>query len=308
MVGVDNLSPYFFPSLKAERERRLRKLNGFISVRADITDLAALTRVFDEYQPEYVVNLAAQAGVRFSIKNPQLYEKTNIAGFLNVLESCRRFRVSRLVYASSSSVYGGLHHLPFRETDRVDSPISLYAATKLANEAMAHCYSHLFGFTALGLRYFTVYGPFGRPEMAMWLFAEKILAGEPIPVFNEGRMRRDFTYIDDIVAGTIALLFAEQVTGHAVFNIGAGHCEDLEEMIGLLEDSLGRRATRQPLPMQPGDVPASWADVSRLQDATGYCPVVTIREGVPRFARWYLDHPDIAASVRQERLASEEQP
>lgn len=303
VVGVDDLNPRFFPALKAERDRLLRQHSEFMPARVDLLDLDGLDRLFAEHRPQRVVHLAAMTGVRYSVSQPFLYQKTNIEGFLNILELCRRHQLERLVYASSSSVYGDRSEVPFRETDRVDTPVSLYAATKRADELMAHAYADLHGMSILGLRFFTVYGPWSRPDMATWIFAEKILAGEPLPIWNRGRMRRDFTYIDDIIGGTAALLFADLEPGHDVFNIGAGHAENLSEMIDVLERELGRTAERELLPMQPGDVLQTWADCSKLASVTGYQPAVSLQEGLPRFVAWYLEQSKLAAAVRTERAA-----
>ena len=304
VVGVDHFGPLFFPGLKRERDRRLRDEHpGFTSVEADIADLEAVRAVFATHRPDLVANLAAMTGVRYSVEDPFVYQRSNVQGFLNVLECARRAGVPRVVYASSSSVYGSQVTMPYRETDRADAPISLYAATKRSTELIAHAYASLFGMTLIGLRYFTVYGPWGRPDMAVWSFAERIAAGEPVPVYDFGRMRRDFTFVDDIVEGTAAVLDAPGLSGHEVFNIGAGRCEDLDEVIRLLEAGIGRPAVRQPMPAQPGDVPATWADVSKLEAAVGYRPRTTIGEGIPAFVEWYLANPAVAESVRRERSA-----
>lgn len=307
VVGVDDFNPYFFTVLKRARDADLRKLSSFKSIETDVSDLAALESVFASHPIELVVHLAAQAGVRYSLKNPFIYERSNVAGFLNVLELSRRYKVKRVVYASSSSVYGNREATPCKEDDRVDNPVSLYAATKRADELIAHSYAYVYGMDIVGLRYFTVYGPWGRPDMAVWIFTERILASEPIPIFNDGRMWRDFTYIDDIVDGTLSVLFASGIKGHDVYNIGAGRCVELGAVIRTLEEALGRKAVLDPKPLEPGDVLATWADVSKLKRLTGYSPKTPIEVGIPAFVGWYLAHPDITEAVRKERSNGKEQ-
>ncbi|HZV53382.1 MAG TPA: NAD-dependent epimerase, partial [Rhodocyclaceae bacterium] len=269
VVGVDNLNDYYEVSLKEARLARLRPKSGFAERRLDIADREGMATLFRQERPDAVINLAAQAGVRYSLKNPLAYADSNLLGFVNVLEGCRHNGVKHLVYASSSSVYGGNTKVPFAEDDNVDHPVSLYAATKKANELMAYSYSHLYGIPSTGLRFFTVYGPWGRPDMAYFSFTQAILAGRPIDVFNHGRMRRDFTYIDDIAEGVVRVL--DKPAGgqppHAVFNIGNHQPVELMEFIGILENSLGRKATYNFLPMQDGDVPITYADTARLQQA-----------------------------------------
>lgn len=302
VIGCDNLCAYYPVSLKHRRLQALaEKAGDFVFVEADLCDDAALEAIFQQWRPSRVCNLAAQAGVRHSILNPKAYQKSNLEGFLNILECCRYGEVERLVYASSSSVYGGNTNLPFAETDRVETPISLYAATKRANELMAHCYTHLYGLPTVGLRFFTVYGPWGRPDMAMWIFAEKIIAGEPIPVFNQGRMQRDFTYVDDIVSGVIASLFSSELAPFELFNLGNHRMEKLLDMIGLIETALGCKAELNMLPIQPGDVPASYADISRAQKKLDFLPRTPLAEGIPQFCSWYQAHPEIASEVRAWR-------
>jgi UDP-glucuronate 4-epimerase len=295
VIGYDSVCDYYPTSIK---RRRLEILAGHgersIFVEADLCDFETMEATFKTHQPELVCNLAAQAGVRYSIEKPFVYQKANLEGFLNILECCRHNGVQRLVYASSSSVYGGNKDMPFSEDARVDGPISLYAATKKANELMAHCYSHLYGLQTVGLRFFTVYGPWGRPDMAMWIFAEKILRGEPIPVFNHGKMQRDFTYYEDIVSGVCGSLFTPGLDPCEVFNLGNHNCEVLMDMINLIEDGIGRKAELNLLPMQPGDVPATYADISRAQSKLGFEPTTPINVGVPKFCEWYLAHPEFA--------------
>jgi UDP-glucuronate 4-epimerase len=290
VVGLDNFNDYYSPALKRDRDRALRQYPGFVSVEGDLADLPLLTSLFETHTPGKICHLAAQAGVRYSLVNPFAYQKSNLEGFLNLLELARRHQVERFVYASSSSVYGGLTELPFSETQRVDTPISLYAATKRADELMAHSYTHLFGLPTVGLRYFTVYGPWGRPDMAMWLFTDAMLRGQPIKVFNYGRMRRDFTYIDDIVQGTVAALMAQGLEPYEIINLGNHRCEELARVIELLEQELGRKAEQNLLPIQPGDVPATYADIGKARAKLGFQPATPIEEGVPRFVKWYLDY------------------
>ena len=303
VLGFDNLNAYYDPRLKQARLERLQPHPNFSFVRGSLEDRTALNAAVSDFKPARVVNLAAQAGVRYSLENPQAYIDSNIVGFVNVLEACRHAHVEHLVYASSSSVYGANRKLPFSVDDNVDHPVSLYAATKKANELMAHTYSHLFGLPTTGLRFFTVYGPWGRPDMALFLFTRKILAGEPIDVFNHGRHTRDFTYIDDIVEGVIRAL--DHVPGpdpdydpmattpgsssapYRLYNIGNHQPTELLRYIEVLEDCLGRKAERRLLPLQPGDVPDTFADVESLRRDVGYAPSTPIEVGVARFVDWY---------------------
>ena len=305
VLGFDNLNAYYDPLLKEARLQRLLPLPGFSFVKGSLEDRAAVEAAFEEFKPQRVVNLAAQAGVRYSLENPQAYIDSNIVGFMNILEACRHRSIEHLVYASSSSVYGANKKLPFAVEDSVDHPVSMYATTKKANELMAHTYSHLFNLPTTGLRFFTVYGPWGRPDMALFLFTRKILAGEAIDVFNHGRHTRDFTYIDDIVEGVIRTL--DRVPGpdlsydpmnptpasssapYRVYNIGNHQPVELLRYIEVLEDCLDRKAERNLLPLQPGDVPDTYADVAALQRDTGYAPSTSIETGVRRFVDWYRD-------------------
>ena len=308
VVGFDNFNPYYDPALKRARIAQLqvtaaRTDTSWALIEADLEDRAAVEAAFTQHKPTTVIHLAAQAGVRHSIENPAAYIQANLVGFGHILEGCRHQGVEHLVYASSSSVYGGNTNLPFTEHQPVNHPVSLYAATKKANELMAHTYSNLYGLPATGLRFFTVYGPWGRPDMAPMLFAKAILAGEPIRVFNQGRMRRDFTYIDDIVTGVIACADkpasadpsfdtaapdpATSWAPHRLFNIGNSKPEELLRFIELLEQALGRPAIRDLQPMQPGDVEATAADTSLLEAWVGFRPSTSIEAGVERFARWY---------------------
>ncbi|MFM5954247.1 MAG: NAD-dependent epimerase/dehydratase family protein [Novosphingobium sp.] len=300
VIGVDSLNDYYQVSLKRDRVARLVEAGGnrFTFHHLDFADMAALDAALDGTQIDRIVHLGAQAGVRYSIENPQAYVRSNLAGHVNLLELARHRAVQHMVYASSSSVYGGNTKLPFAVEDRVDHPVSLYAATKRADELMSETYAHLFGLPLTGLRFFTVYGPWGRPDMMLWNFTGKILAGEPIPVFNHGDMYRDFTYIDDIIAGVIACLDhppaddgAEKAGGsvkpHALYNIGNNRSEPLMKVIGLLEEACGRKAEMDLLPMQPGDVPKTYADISAISRDLGYAPTTSIEVGVPAFVEWY---------------------
>jgi UDP-glucuronate 4-epimerase len=289
VLGVDNLSPYYSVELKRDRLRELEGKGNFTFERLDIADAQALEGVFDRARPEAVLHLAAQPGVRYSLENPASYVQANLVGFANLLEACRHRPPRHLVYASSSSVYGANAKLPWSETDNVDHPISLYAATKKANELMAHAYSNLYGLHATGLRYFTVYGPWGRPDMSPMLFARAIMEGKPIQVFNYGDMQRDFTFVDDAVEATLRVLDrpAPGTPPHRVFNVGNHQPVRLLDYIALLERALGREAKKELKPMQPGDVPATYADTRALQAAVGFAPATPLAEGLARFAAWF---------------------
>jgi UDP-glucuronate 4-epimerase len=306
VVGLDNLNDYYDPHLKAARLEILRQHTNFRFVKLDVIDRCGVESLFAVEKFDRVVHLAAQAGVRNSIDNPHIYVDSNITGFLHIIEGCRHQRVEHLVYASTSSVYGANTHIPFAVEQNVDHPLSLYAATKKANELMAHCYSSLFGLPTTGLRFFTVYGPWGRPDMALFLFTANILAGRPIDVFNHGRHTRDFTYIGDIAAGVIAAVdkvaradpewnsdAPNPSTSNApyrVYNIGNQRPVELMRYIEVLEECLGRKAQMNLLPMQPGDVPDTLADVESLIRDVGYCPSTPVEEGVKRFVEWYRDY------------------
>ena len=284
VVGIDSLSAYYSVDLKRARLERLRHPR-FSFHQQDIVDAAALERLFASAKPDAVLHLAAQAGVRYSLENPNSYIQSNLVGFANILDACRAHPPRHLVFASSSSVYGTNPKLPWSESDNVDHPISLYAATKKANELSAHAYSHLFGLNTTGLRFFTVYGPWGRPDMSAFLFARAILEGKPIQVFNHGDMQRDFTYIDDIVEGTLRVL--DQPARYAIYNIGNHSPVRLLDYIALLERALGRKAQLEMQPMQPGDVKATYADTSALQRAVGFAPATPLETGLQRFADWF---------------------
>ncbi len=295
VVGLDNMNDYYEVSLKEERLRILNGLEGFTFIKGDLADKETVMAVFKDYQPDIVVNLAAQAGVRYSIDNPDAYIQSNLVGFANILEGCRHYPVEHLVYASSSSVYGGNTKIPFCVEDQVDRPVSLYAATKKSNELMAYSYSKLYGIKLTGLRFFTVYGPMGRPDMAYFKFAKKIMKGEPIQIYNNGDMYRDFTYIDDIIEGIVNILpHTPQVDDlgayYKVYNIGNNKPEKLMDYIAALEKALGKEAEKEYLPMQPGDVYQTYADVTDLIRDFDFKPETTIQEGLNRFAEWFLSY------------------
>ncbi|MDO4563055.1 MAG: SDR family NAD(P)-dependent oxidoreductase [Clostridia bacterium] len=301
VIGFDNLNDYYEVSLKEHRLSLLEKYELFTFVKGDIADADAVGALYARYAPDITVNLAAQAGVRYSIENPKAYIDSNIIGFFNILEACRRHGTNHLVYASSSSVYGANKKMPFSTADMVDNPVSLYAATKKSNELMAHCYSKLYNFPVTGLRFFTVYGPMGRPDMAYFSFTRKILRGETIQIFNNGNMKRDFTYIDDIVEGVMRIISnppAENMDNvrYKVYNIGNNKPEDLMDYVQALEDALSTaygtklEAKKEFLPMQMGDVVATYADVSDLVADVGFNPSTTIQDGLAKFAHWYADY------------------
>ncbi len=295
VIGIDNLNDYYEVSLKESRLAILKEFPAYHFVKGDIADKDVVFGIFQKYAPEIVVNLAAQAGVRYSIDNPDAYIHSNIVGFFNILEGCRHFPVEHLVFASSSSVYGGNKKVPFSTEDQVDKPVSLYAATKKSNELMAYSYSKLYKIPLTGLRFFTVYGPMGRPDMAYFKFAKKIMAGEPIQIYNNGDMLRDFTYIDDIIAGVENILCNppaadEDGALYKIYNIGNNKPEKLMDYIAVLEKCLGKEARKEYLPMQPGDVYETYADVSGLMEDYGFKPSTTIEEGLGRFAKWFLSY------------------
>lgn len=306
VVGIDNLNDYYDVRLKQARLARLAAHAGYTHVHADLADRAAVEQAFATHRPQRVVNLAAQAGVRYAAENPHVYVASNVTGFLHILEGCRHHGVDHLVFASTSSVYGANTAMPFSEHQPTEHPITLYAATKKANESMAHSYAHLYGIPSTGLRFFTVYGPWGRPDMALFLFTKAILAGEPLKVFNHGRHKRSFTYIDDIVEGIVRTLDQPAASNPAwngaapdpatsqapyrIFNIGSPTSVELLRYIEVLEQCLGRKATLELLPMQAGDVPESHADCTDLAVERGYEPRVTVEEGIPRFVEWYREY------------------
>lgn len=306
VVGFDNLNDYYSVELKRDRLKILTDFDNFSFVQADLTDQEKVDQVFEQNDFSRVVNLAAQAGVRYSLENPRAYTESNIVGFLNILEACRHAKTPHLTYASSSSVYGGGTRMPFGTTDRVDHPLSLYAATKKSNELMAHTYSHLYGLPTTGLRFFTVYGPWGRPDMALFLFTKAILEGRPIDVFNEGRMQRDFTYIDDIVEGvdrtsekiaspdpdwnSSAPNPSTSAAPYRIYNIGNNDPVELSAFIETIEQAIGIQAKKNLMPMQAGDVPATFADINELEDAVGFRPSTSISVGIQKFVDWYRDY------------------
>jgi len=315
IVGVDNLNDYYAPSLKEYRLKELSTLHSSLFtlhyhfVKGSIADWELIDKLFEEYKFDIVVNLAAQAGVRYSIDNPDVYIESNIIGFYNILEACRHHPVQHLVYASSSSVYGGNKKVPFSTDDRVDNPVSLYAATKKSNELMAHCYSKLYNIPSTGLRFFTVYGPAGRPDMAYFKFTDKLLKGDTIQIFNYGHCRRDFTYVDDIVEGIVRVMRKapslsgegqEEAVPYAVYNIGGGQPENLLDFVNILQEELVRaevlpkdydfESHKQLVPMQPGDVPTTYADSTALERDFGFTPKITLREGLRKFAEWYKEY------------------
>lgn len=314
VVGFDNLNDYYDVSLKRARLARFESNAAYTHVHGDLADRDAVESLFATHRPDRVVHLAAQAGVRYAAENPHVYVASNVTGFLHVIEGCRRHDVEHLVYASTSSVYGANTAMPFSEHQHTEHPLTLYAATKKANEAMAHSYAHLYGLPSTGLRFFTVYGPWGRPDMALFLFTRAILAGEPVPVFNHGRHKRSFTYIDDIVAGVVRSLdrapttdaswngaapdpASSGVAPYRVYNIGSGESVELLRYIEVLERCLGRKALLQMLPLQPGDVPSTEADCADLARDMGDAPRTSVEEGVARFVEWYRDYYGIDAGI-----------
>jgi UDP-glucuronate 4-epimerase len=304
VVGIDSLNNYYDVRLKQDRLQQLRQAERFQFHHVDLADAASLAGIFAQTAPNRVVNLAAQAGVRYSITNPAAYIQSNLVGFANVLEECRKLQVEHLVFASSSSVYGSNTKTPFSTRDNVDHPISLYAATKKADELMAHAYSHLYSLPATGLRFFSVYGPWGRPDMAPFLFLEAILAGRPINVFNHGNMQRDFTYVDDIITGTVRVLdripqpsagdegntASSRTAPYKIYNIGNNHPVQLMRFVQILEAASGRKAVINPLPMQPGDVQSTCADIEELASDTGFRPSTPMEIGLPKFVQWYREY------------------
>lgn len=299
VIGIDNLNDYYDPALKQARLKLLTAHEGFTFCTLDLVDHQALNDLFAQHRPTQVINLAAQAGVRYSLENPRAYVDSNLVGFLNVLEACRHYPVEHLIYASSSSVYGANKKIPFSTDDFVDHPVSLYAATKKSNELMAHSYSHLYAIPTTGLRFFTVYGPWGRPDMAYFLFTKAILAGNPIKVFNHGQMRRDFTYVDDVVEGIERLIpqpptptadASGTTAPYRIFNIGNNQPVTLLNFIETLEACLGKTAEKEFLPMQPGDVPTTYADIDALNAAVGYAPSTPIEVGLSKFVDWYRQY------------------
>lgn len=314
IIGIDNLNDYYDPSLKQSRLEILGNYNNFNFHKVDLKDKAEVDNIFKTYQPTHVINLAAQAGVRYSIENPYAYVDSNLIGFMNILEACRNYPVEHLLYASSSSVYGGNKVAPFSTNHNVDHPVSLYAATKKSNELMAHTYSHLYGIPTTGLRFFTVYGPYGRPDMAYFSFTKDILAGKPIKVFNHGKMERDFTYIDDIVEGIVKLIdkvpvpykewdeskddLSTSFAPYKIYNIGNNNPVQLMRFINALESALGKEAEKVYMDMQPGDVLRTYADVSDLERDINFKPSTTIEDGLKKFVEWYEDYYNVEKYVK----------
>ncbi len=309
VVGLDIVNDYYDPKLKEARLEILKREAGFSFVKMNLTDRVGIKSLFAKYRFPVVIHLAAQAGVRYSLEHPHAYVDANMEGFINVLEGCRHNECTHLLFASSSSVYGSNTKLPFSVQDNVDHPVSLYAASKKANELMAHAYSHLYRIPSTGLRFFTVYGPWGRPDMAMFIFAKAILGGKPIKLFNHGNMRRDFTYVDDVTEAIVRLMGrppqanpqwsgdkpdpSTSAAPWKVYNVGNNHPEDLLHVVALLEKEFGRTAEKEMLPMQPGDVPATYADVEELSRDVGFRPATRIEDGIARFAKWYRGHHNI---------------
>ncbi len=288
VIGLDNVNDYYSVDLKNDRLKYLKNFDNFNFYKKDLCDLDSLISIFKKNNISKVVNLAAQAGVRYSITNPFAYQKSNLEGFLNIIETSKNYKVENFLYASSSSVYGNNKDLPFSTTDNVDHPISLYAATKKANELIAHTYSHLFELPCSGFRFFTVYGPYGRPDMALFIFTKKIMAGETIEVYNFGNMKRDFTYVDDIVSGLISSL--DKPLKYEIFNLGNHKSENLMDFINLIEKNLGKKAKINLMPIQPGDVPETYADIQDASEKLGYFPTTDIKVGIKNFIDWYKEY------------------
>jgi UDP-glucuronate 4-epimerase len=303
VIGIDNFNPYYAPELKHAREDILRALSNYQSLDTDLADRESVDLCFRDYAPEIICHLAAQPGVRYSLRNPYAYQKSNLEGFVNLIEQARLTSVKRFVYASSSSVYGGNTKMPYSEDDAVNTPISLYAATKRANELMAYTYTHLWGLQTVGLRFFTVYGPWGRPDMAYWSFLEAMLHQETIKIFNYGKNRRDFTYIDDVVHGVLAALTAETLDAYEIINLGNHHPEELMDFVETLERLTGLQAVKQMIPPQPGDVVATYADIDRARRKLGFSPKTPLQEGLKHFVSWYRECRELTEAVRRFRLS-----
>ena len=303
VVGLDNFNSYYDPRLKIAREDILKRHSNFVSINVDISDLGPIETLFRNYSPSVVCHLAAQAGVRYSLRNPYAYQKSNIEGFVNLIEQSKQHSVDRFVYASSSSVYGGNTKLPYSEDDPVETPVSLYAATKRSNELIAYTYTHLWDMQTIGLRFFTVYGPWGRPDMAYWSFLEAMRYGEPIKVFNYGRNRRDFTYIDDVTTGVLAALTVDKLDKYEIINLGNNQPVELMDFINSLEDLSGLKAIKEMVPAQPGDVVATFASIDRASRKLGFKPSTPLKDGLRQFIRWYEDQSSLVKSVRDFRLS-----
>jgi UDP-glucuronate 4-epimerase len=303
VVGLDDFNSYYDPRLKIAREDILKRHSNFVSINVDISDLGPIETLFRNYSPSVVCHLAAQAGVRYSLRNPYAYQKSNIEGFVNLIEQSKQHSVDRFVYASSSSVYGGNTKLPYSEDDPVETPVSLYAATKRSNELIAYTYTHLWDMQTIGLRFFTVYGPWGRPDMAYWSFLEAMRYGEPIKVFNYGRNRRDFTYIDDVTTGVLAALTVDKLDKYEIINLGNNQPVELMDFINSLEDLSGLKAIKEMVPAQPGDVVATFASIDRASRKLGFKPSTPLKDGLRQFIRWYEDQSSLVKSVRNFRLS-----
>ncbi|HMK36167.1 MAG TPA: NAD-dependent epimerase/dehydratase family protein [Desulfomonilaceae bacterium] len=304
VVGIDNFNPYYAPQLKRARWEILAHEKNFRAVEGDLADRKTVERLFSKYAPETVCHLAAQAGVRYSLRNPHAYQESNLQGFVNIMEAARLQAVNRFVYASSSSVYGGNTKMPYSEDDPVNTPVSLYAATKRANELMAYTYTHLWDLQTIGLRFFTVYGPWGRPDMAYWSFLEAILHDETIRVFNHGRNRRDFTYIDDVVQGVEAALFSPAMGRFEIINLGHHEPVELMDFIETLEELSGKKAMKDMVAAQPGDVVATYADIEKARRLLGFSPTTSLKDGLQHFVKWYAEHPELTSRVREFRQIS----
>jgi len=305
VIGMDNFNEYYAPALKRARHNMLQEYGCFRSFEHDLADLPAVERCFSEFSPELVCHLAAQAGVRYSLRNPHAYQKSNLEGFVNLIEQSRLLPVKRFVYASSSSVYGGNTKMPYSEDDPVNTPVSLYAATKRSNELMAYTYTHLWGLQTVGLRFFTVYGPWGRPDMAYWSFLEAMICHEPIKVFNYGMNRRDFTYVDDVIRGVLAALTVDRLETYEIINLGNHQPVEVMSFIQNLEELSGERAVMEMVGPQPGDVVATYADIEKAERKLGFRPVTSLREGLESFVEWYRGHPELVESVRKFRFTAQ---
>ena len=304
VIGLDDFNPYYSPDLKRARWDILCADDNFVPRELDLADRHGVDKAFRDFSPDLVCHMAAQAGVRYSLRNPYAYQRSNLEGFLNLIEQARLLPVKRFVYASSSSVYGGNTKMPYSETDPVNTPVSLYAATKRANELMAYSYTHLWGLQTVGLRFFTVYGPWGRPDMAYWSFLEAILHQEPIKIFNYGNNRRDFTYIDDVTPGVLAALFTDTLGPYEIINLGNHHPVNVLDFVKTLEEFAGREAMKKMLPAQPGDVVATYADIETARAKLGFEPKTGLKDGLRHFVEWYTAHPGLVEAVREFRRSS----
>lgn len=305
VVGLDNFNQYYCPDLKRARTQLLSEYRCFVPVEADLADRGTVEQVIGDYSPQVVCHLAAQAGVRYSLRHPHDYQRSNLEGFVNLMEAARQVPVGRFVYASSSSVYGGNTKMPYSEDDPVNRPSSFYAATKRSNELMAHAYTHLWGLQTVGLRFFTVYGPWGRPDMAYWSFLERIYRGDPIKVFNFGKNSRDFTFIDDVVPGVLAALTSDGLDSYEIINLGNNKPVPLMEFIETLEECAGTTAIKEMVPAQPGDVTATYADIEKAKRKLGFRPRTTIKEGIKRFVSWYRENAQLVEAVKSFRISQE---